>query len=102
MVMSVGLMTLNYIQCRRYGYKGSGEGWSVAQIGHAARNGIWSILAPLVILGGIYSGFFTPTESAAWGCSPQARSRRPNLVLYNTIEDAIRIANPIYVVIYAF
>ncbi|MDN2663404.1 TRAP transporter large permease [Psychromonas sp. 14N.309.X.WAT.B.A12] len=63
-VMSVGLMTLNYIQCRRYGFKGSGEGWSIAQIGKAARSGIWSILAPLVILGGIYSGFFTPTESA--------------------------------------
>lgn len=63
-VMSISLMTLNYIQCRRYGYKGSGEGWSFAQIRSAARSGIWSILAPLVILGGIYSGFFTPTESA--------------------------------------
>ena len=30
----------------------------------ALRTGIWSVLAPLVILGGIYSGFFTPTESA--------------------------------------
>ncbi|WP_372880410.1 TRAP transporter large permease [Psychromonas sp.] len=64
LVMSIGLMTLNYVQCRRYGYKGSGEGWSIAQIGQAAKSGIWSILAPLVILGGIYSGLFTPTESA--------------------------------------
>ncbi|MCV2402411.1 TRAP transporter large permease [Marinomonas sp. C2222] len=64
LVMSVSLMTLNYIQCRRYGYKGTGEGWSTADIRKAMRSGIWSMLAPLVILGGIYSGFFTPTESA--------------------------------------
>ena len=63
-VMAISLMTLNYIQCRRFGYKGSGEGWSAGQIRRAARSGIWSILAPLVILGGIYSGLFTPTESA--------------------------------------
>lgn len=63
-VMSVGLMTLNYVQCRRYGYKGTDEGWSTSQIRKAIRSGVWSILAPLVILGGIYSGFFTPTESA--------------------------------------
>ena len=63
-VMSLSLMILNYIQCRRYGYKGTGEGWSASEIRKAARSGIWSILAPLVILGGIYSGFFTPTESA--------------------------------------
>ena len=26
--------------------------------------GFWALLAPVVILGGIYSGFFTPTEAA--------------------------------------
>ncbi|MBB1489858.1 TRAP transporter large permease subunit, partial [Oceanospirillum sediminis] len=39
-------------------------GWDFEQIGQAFKHGFWSILAPLVILGGIYSGFFTPTESA--------------------------------------
>lgn len=29
------------------------------------KDGIWALLAPLVILGGIYSGIFTPTEAAA-------------------------------------
>lgn len=36
----------------------------MSKIGHAFTKGFWSILAPLVILGGIYTGFFTPTESA--------------------------------------
>ena len=26
--------------------------------------GFWALMAPVVILGGIYSGFFTPTEAA--------------------------------------
>ena len=30
----------------------------------AVRDGIWSILAPVIILGGIYVGIFTPTEAA--------------------------------------
>ncbi len=28
----------------------------------------WAILSPVIILGGIYSGFFTPTEAAAVSC----------------------------------
>ncbi|MDR1828226.1 MAG: TRAP transporter large permease [Methylobacteriaceae bacterium] len=31
----------------------------------ATRDAFWALLMPLIILGGIYSGIFTPTESAA-------------------------------------
>ncbi len=64
LVISISLIILNYIRCKRLGYKGTEEGWSVSHISAAFRSGIWSVMAPLVILGGIYSGFFTPTESA--------------------------------------
>lgn len=64
MVLAGALMTLNYIRCKKLGYKGTDEGWSLSQISGAFRTGFWSVMAPLVILGGIYSGFFTPTESA--------------------------------------
>ena len=64
LVISVSLIVLNYIRCKHHGYQGTAEGWSLKQIKSAFRAGFWSILAPLVILGGIYSGFFTPTESA--------------------------------------
>jgi len=36
-----------------------------AEIGKALRSGIWALFMPLLILGGIYSGYFTATESAA-------------------------------------
>ena len=41
-----------------------GKRAGVEDIGKAFKDGFWAIMAPLVILGGIYSGFFTPTESA--------------------------------------
>ena len=34
----------------------------------ATREAIWALLAPVVILGGIYGGLFTPTEAAGIAC----------------------------------
>ncbi|MCB2106135.1 MAG: TRAP transporter large permease [Rhodobacteraceae bacterium] len=42
-----------------------GDRWSLREIITAVRESIWALLTPFVILGGIYSGHFTPTESAA-------------------------------------
>ncbi|GHA07409.1 TRAP transporter large permease [Oceanisphaera arctica] len=64
MVLAGGLLIMNYFLCRKHGYKGTTEGWSARVTRTALRKGFWSILAPVVILGGIYSGLFTPTESA--------------------------------------
>ena len=36
--------------------------------GAALRHGIWALGSPLVVLGGIYGGVFTPTEAAAVSC----------------------------------
>ncbi|MCU0758374.1 MAG: TRAP transporter large permease [Steroidobacteraceae bacterium] len=42
----------------------SGE-WQLAELLAALRSGIWALLMPVLILGGIYSGLFTATESAS-------------------------------------
>lgn len=39
--------------------------WSIRAIGLAIKQGVWSLMMPFIILGGIYSGHFTATESAA-------------------------------------
>ncbi len=41
------------------------QGWSSREVWDALRNGIWALAMPGIILGGIYSGYFTATESAA-------------------------------------
>ena len=39
--------------------------WRLRELGLALLHGIWSLLMPVIILGGIYTGWFTATESAA-------------------------------------
>ena len=39
--------------------------WDGAEIRTALRESLWGLAAPLIILGGIYGGIFTPTEAAA-------------------------------------
>lgn len=64
LLMAASLLVANYLISRKRGYKGLTSHWSLQQIGQALRRGVWSLLAPVLILGGIYSGLFTPTESA--------------------------------------
>ena len=61
-VVALFLMITVYLISRRRGYRGS-----KSQIGvwRAFREDFWGIMAPVVILGGIYGGVFTPTEAAA-------------------------------------
>lgn len=64
LLIAVGLIIVHLIRCRGKGY---GEGMPKLSFPHIVktlREGFWSIMAPVVILGGIYSGLFTPTESA--------------------------------------
>jgi len=63
-VIAGSLLIMNYFLCRKHGYTGSAEGWSARNIFCELYRGFWSLMAPVVILGGIYSGFFTPTEAA--------------------------------------
>ena len=38
---------------------------NLRKIGSSVRKGIWALLMPIIILGGIFGGIFTPTEAAA-------------------------------------
>lgn len=64
LIMSAVIIGINYVISKKRGYRGS-EKISGAAILAAFKNGVWAILMPVIILGGIYSGVFTPTEAAA-------------------------------------
>ena len=49
----------------------------------AFKEGIWALLSPLIILGGIYSGVFTPTEAA---CISVVYSALISLFLYKDMD----------------
>ena len=64
-LVTILLMITTYIIARRRGYGGSGEAFSWMPFLRAIWAGKWAIGAPVLILGGIYGGAFTPTEAAA-------------------------------------
>lgn len=58
-----GLMTASYFLARRAGYaRDRFRGWG--QIGRTLCGALPALLMPLIILGGILGGIFTPTEAA--------------------------------------
>ena len=50
--------------CKKQGFTGNGEKFSWKKVGESFKDAFWAILSPVIILGGIYSGVFTPTEAA--------------------------------------
>jgi len=64
LVVTILLMITTYIIARRRNYGGNGEPFAWSPFLKAAWDGKWSIGAPVLILGGIYGGVFTPTEAA--------------------------------------
>lgn len=52
-----------YMYGKRHGLRGDARG-SLKELAAALKDAVWGLLAPLIILGGIYGGFFTPEEAA--------------------------------------
>ncbi len=48
--------------------KKRGNPFSMRELWAATRDGIWALAAPVVVLGGIYAGLFSPTEAAGIAC----------------------------------
>jgi C4-dicarboxylate transporter DctM subunit len=62
----IGVIFSLYIlaRARAKGWREKGEfSWKV--FGRLLNRGVWAMLLPVIVLGGIYSGIFTPTEAAA-------------------------------------
>ncbi|MDK9710920.1 TRAP transporter large permease [Acidaminobacter sp.] len=63
-LMGVALLATSYILAKKYGYKGTGHFPKPKEVITSFKEAIWAILAPTIVLGGIYAGVFTPTEAA--------------------------------------
>ena len=57
------VLMLGYAMMQNFSHRDSN--WDLSYILKSLRNGIWALLMPIIILGGIYTGYFTATESAA-------------------------------------
>ena len=62
--IAIGLFIVNAVMARRHGW-GGGEKTSAKERMIAARQSSAALLAPIIIVGGILGGIFTPTEAGA-------------------------------------
>ncbi|MDR3231176.1 MAG: TRAP transporter large permease [Synergistaceae bacterium] len=63
----VFLMIVSVLIGKKRGYRG-GEKTSRGEMGRAVWDAKWALALPVIILGGIYNGIFTPTEAGVVGC----------------------------------
>lgn len=64
-LMGLGLMIYSYIVGKKRGYLGRENRATLREVVHSASSALLALLMPIIILGGIMSGFFSPTEAAA-------------------------------------
>jgi len=64
LLTGAGTVLVAYLVSRKRGYRGLERRGSLKEILIALKDSIWALLAPVIILGGIYTGIFTPTEAA--------------------------------------
>ena len=64
-MMGLALIVIVWIEVKRKGITASRERSTWAHRGKTFLQALWGFLVPVIILGGIYGGVFTPTEAAA-------------------------------------
>jgi C4-dicarboxylate transporter, DctM subunit len=62
--IGLAMMVWSYIHSKKNNYKGTGEKFTLKSALSGINEAKWAILIPIIILGGIYGGIFTPTEAA--------------------------------------
>lgn len=60
-----GLMVMTWYMAKKRDFPVANRRATWRERGQATKQAIWPLLAPVILLGGILSGFFTPTQAAA-------------------------------------
>jgi C4-dicarboxylate transporter DctM subunit len=65
LLIGFALMIFCYFYCKKQGWQGDTEKFTWKKALATVWDAKWALINPVIILGGIYGGFFTPTEAAA-------------------------------------
>ncbi|MDR2132357.1 MAG: TRAP transporter large permease [Clostridiales Family XIII bacterium] len=63
-LIGVGIMIANYFVCKKQGYGANEKPQPLKLSLKRLWEAKWAVLTPVIILGGIYAGIFTPTEAS--------------------------------------
>ena len=67
-LLIAGMLAIYVVwSAKRHGI-GARQRFDARHVWEATKRGVWALGAPLIILGGIYGGIFSPTEAAAVAC----------------------------------
>jgi len=64
-ICAIGLICVSYLICRKKGYVSERKRPPFSKLFASFRSAIMALFMPVIVLGGIYGGLFTPTEAAA-------------------------------------
>lgn len=67
-LITIALMVMNYFVSKKRGYPRTPKA-TREQLCSSFKGSIWAILTPILIIGGIFSGLFTPTEAAVFAAA---------------------------------
>ena len=65
LLVAAVLMAYSYFLAKKEGWRGEDRPRNAKTKLHAVWESKWALMVPIIILGGIYGGFMTPTEAAA-------------------------------------
>ncbi|MGJ9383790.1 TRAP transporter large permease [Salipaludibacillus sp. CF4.18] len=64
LIVAFGLILWTYLYSRKMGFTGTDTKFTFNEFFKSVWDAKWALLVPIIILGGIYGGIFTPTEAA--------------------------------------
>jgi C4-dicarboxylate transporter DctM subunit len=65
LLFAIGYMITAYILYKKSGFNVRSEQFKLPKLIRTFKDAFWALLAPVIVLGGIYGGIFSPTEAAA-------------------------------------
>jgi len=68
LMMSLSMILVNIYIVKRNGIQGNDQTYTREEKAARTKDAIGVLLLPIIVLGGIYGGIFTPTEAAAVAC----------------------------------
>ena len=97
-MMGIAIIIVCIITAHKEGYRGTSERPSLKNVWESFKDGFWALLMPVIILGGIYGGFFTATEASVVSLvyciiiSMFVYKEMSWKDLYNTVRDMVGLS----------
>jgi len=68
-VIALCLFAVSFVISKKRNYRGTDDKFSVKELLKSIWDAKWALIMPVIILGGIYGGVFTPTEAGVVACA---------------------------------